>query len=286
MAHGLRGEIDQRRRPQRRDGPIFDAGVAVPGVAQARSTPASRAASTRSASCGARSPSTRSQPSNVREACSVLTWPCSVGSSSNWSSAAAGQWRAASRNPSAFSVLACSSRTSSWSAASWGGGGRSRSPPADVRSTAGPRTPRRRRSGAASSPIPAATRLRRPARADPVRSVVHAAADSAPSSAHPPFVWNLSKTAADKAWTALHNCSSSSTTAGSSSPSISSTSSDLTATNDEAITPTADPPSATPQDYPTNTREIQGMRENLCDLRQAYAAGNRGRRRMCSPLLQ
>ena len=81
MAHGLRGEIDQRGRlaASRRAGPST-LGSPSRASRRARSTPASRAASTRSASCGASSPSTRSQPSNVREACSVLAWPRSVGS--------------------------------------------------------------------------------------------------------------------------------------------------------------------------------------------------------------
>ena len=67
-----------------------------------------------------------------------------------------------------------------------------------------------------------------PARADPVRCAVHAAADSAPSAAQPPSCSNRSNSTADNALAALTSFSASSIAAASSAPSTLLTSSEET----------------------------------------------------------
>ena len=118
---------------------------------------------------------------------------------------ASGGWRAGS--PRRSTARPAATRSLRARRPGRGGGGRSRRWRAGAPSTAAPLGPPRRRRAAVPAPRPAAGDSRSPARADPVRSAVHAAADSAPSAAQPPSCSNRSNKAADSACTAFSNCS-------------------------------------------------------------------------------
>ena len=110
MAHRLGGEIDERRGPQRGSRPAGHGGIAVVGVAQCPVDAGVEDGLDQVGVMWASQPSSRSQPSNVRERCRRLTPRLAGVCGARAAVGVGGRLEpvpADRRNASAFSVSAC-----------------------------------------------------------------------------------------------------------------------------------------------------------------------------------
>ena len=122
LAHGLRQEVDEDAGPQRGHRPTGDAGVAIAGGPQ-RLVDAGTERGLDQVGVAGGEQAVDPQPALERagdvQAADLVGLACSglAGSGLSVSAAAASQWRAASRKPSAFNASACCNQNASWSTA-------------------------------------------------------------------------------------------------------------------------------------------------------------------------